>query len=560
MTPFRRRFKQAYRDLDPDEVLLDARNLPSFNTQQFEGRLEKPISKLSFYFLAALFALVLVIFLGKVFQLQVVQGGALAERSHNNTLRHIPIFAERGIIEDRHGEELAWNDAELGRAYNEAPGLAHLVGYIGYPNEEEMATGNFHPKQMVGREGAERWFNEELEGGRGLKIEEVDVGGEVVSEHVLEVPKSGAPVRLSIDLGVQGELGRAIESMMSEYGFRGGAGLIMDVKTGQLLAMVSAPEYRSGILSQGEDRAAINGYLTDKRLPFLNRVLRGLYTPGSIVKTIMAAAALQEGVISPTKQIYSSGEIAIANPYSPKDKSIFRDWKAHGWVDVRRALAVSSNVYFYAVGGGYEDQRGIGIRAIDRYAQAFGLGEATGFRFGSEETGNIPTPEWKEKVFDGEPWRLGDTYHTVIGQYGFQVTPLQMVRVVGALATGSLVRPTISTTDQPVSTPLGAVSPENLQIVREGMRQAVLEGTAKGLMVNEVAIAGKTGTAELGVSKADVNSWTMGFWPYENPRFAYAVVLEQGSRNNLVGATLAMRQVINWLVANRPEYLLAETR
>lgn len=334
----------------------------------------------------------------------------------------------------------------------------------------------------------------------------------------------------------------------------------MDVRTGELLAITSAPEYDPVILSRGKDRESINNYLNDTSQPFLNRVLRGLYTPGSIVKTIMATAALSEGVIDPTKQIYSSGQISIVNPYNPELKTIFRDWKAHGWVDLRRALAVSSNVYFYAIGGGYEDQRGIGIRAIDKYAQLFGLGQPTGFEFAKEETGNIPTPEWKEKTFDGEPWRLGDTYHTVIGQYGFQVTPLQMVRAAGALATGSLVTPTIIAGDSSAPQPLAGIKPEHLRLVREGMRLAVTEGTAKGLLLPEVAIAGKTGTAELGVSKADVNSWTMGFWPYENPRYAYIVVLERGSRNNLVGATFAMRQVMEWIIQNRPEYLTGASR
>jgi penicillin-binding protein 2 len=152
---------------------------------------------------------------------------------------------------------------------------------------------------------------------------------------------------------------------------------------------------------------------------------------------------------------------------------------------------------------------------------------------------------------------VGDTYHTSIGQYGFLVTPLQVVKAVGAVATGKLIEPTllkVDSTNKPPSKDLG-FKEENLNIVREGMRLAATMGTAKALNVNTVEIAAKTGTAELGVTKEDVNSWTVGFWPYKNPHYAFAVVMERGSHSNLVGATAAMRGVFDWLAIYQPEYL-----
>ncbi len=170
----------------------------------------------------------------------------------------------------------------------------------------------------------------------------------------------------------------------------------------------------------------------------------------------------------------------------------------------------------------------------------------------------MPTPEWKADKFDGEPWRLGDTYNTVIGQYGFQVTPLQLLRAVAAIAAGGqLVTPTVVAADSeqpPKLLPIKDISPASIQIVKEGMRLSVTEGTAKGLDTGAVAIAAKTGTAELGATKQLVNSWVTGFFPYEQPRYAFVVLMERGDHTNLVGATYVMRQVVDWMAATVPEY------
>jgi len=544
--------------IDPDEILLDASNLPSFNTQQFEGRIERPISKTTYYLIGVVFFLVCLVFLGKVGQLQIINGANLAKRSVNNTLRQIPIFAQRGLITDRNGVELAWNTPE--RAYIEQAGFGHLLGYISYPLEKELATGEFFSDELVGRDGAEKVFSQQLQGDSGIKIEEVSATGQTESDSILRPPKTGANLVLSIDSGVQAEMAKAIKTLVDNGTFQAGAGVMMDIKTGELLVMTSFPEYDPNVLSRGDDRVKINSYLTDSRQAFLNRTIDGLYTPGSIVKPIMALAALEEGIIDPETKILSTGSISIPNPYDPKQVTIFKDWKAHGWVNLREALAVSSDVYFYAIGGGYEKQKGLGIAKIDDYVKKFGLGQATGIKFLSEETGVIPTPEWKAKVFNGEAWRLGNTYHTAIGQYGFQVTPIQMVKAVAGIATsGRLITPTIlklAKGDQVQSGSLiTGIKEANYQIVREGMRMAVTSGISTSLNVPEVKLAVKSGTAELGVSKKYVNSWITGFFPYESPRYAFAIVMEKGGRDNLIGASVVMRQTLDWIIANASEYL-----
>jgi penicillin-binding protein 2 len=181
----------------------------------------------------------------------------------------------------------------------------------------------------------------------------------------------------------------------------------------------------------------------------------------------------------------------------------------------------------------------------------------TGVRLEGESAGSIPSPKWKEETFPEDPvWRIGDTYHTSIGQYGFQVTPLQVARAVAAIANGGLLlTPRIDRGYTPYGAREIAIDQAHFETVRAGMRDAVLGGTAAGLNVPYVAVAAKTGTAEIGVGKEYVHSWVTGFFPYDEPRYAFALLMEKGSRRNLVGATYAMRQFLDRLQVVAPEYL-----
>jgi penicillin-binding protein 2 len=236
---------------------------------------------------------------------------------------------------------------------------------------------------------------------------------------------------------------------------------------------------------------------------------------------------------------------------------VFTDWKAHGSVDMRRAIAVSSNIYFYIIGGGFEGQKGIGITRMHDFLEHFAVNAQSGIDLPGEVSGIVPNPEWKLKAFDDE-WRLGDTYLTSIGQFGFQTTPLAMLRAYAAIANGgTLVTPTIVKTD----TPRGATTTLELpaahrRIIIEGMRQGAIEGTARTLNRNDVTIAAKTGTAELGATKAYVNSWVAGFYPYEKPKYAFIFLMEHGPRANLFGSSPAFAQFLNWVAEQKPEYLL----
>jgi len=546
-------------EINPDEIFLDSTNLPAFDKQQFEGRIVKPISKSVAVMAGALFIFIIAVFLSRVFYLEVIRGQDYFIRSEQNYLRYGAIFPERGIITDRNGVVLAENAISSStefslRTYIDKPGFSHVLGYVKYPSKD--STGFYYKVDTAGVEGAEKRFDDSLRGENGTRIIEVNARGQIESRSVIAPATNGSKVTLSIDARLQERLYELIRATANQVNFFAGAGVMMDVETGEIIALASYPEYSSQLLTDGGDAKAINALLQSDRKPFLNRAVNGLYTPGSIVKPFVAMGALNEGIISETKKIVSTGSISIPNPFDPTKRSVFNDWKAHGAVDMREAIAVSSDVYFYEIGGGFEDQIGLGIGRIEKYLRMFGYGIPINDSFLGMKAGTIPNPEWKKENFDGEIWRIGDTYNTSIGQYGVQTTPVQAVRAVAALANdGLLITPTLTRSETPEVVARIDLPKRYFTIAKEGMRLGVTFGTARGLDIPQVEVAAKTGTAELGVSKQYVNSWITGFFPYEKPRYAFAIVMERGGRDNTIGALYVARQMIEWMAENTPEYL-----
>ncbi|MES2087493.1 MAG: penicillin-binding transpeptidase domain-containing protein [Patescibacteria group bacterium] len=555
--------KNWNREIDPDEVLLDAKNLPDFDRSQFEGRLEKPISKKTIIGAGILFLIIFLVFSGKISMLQVAQGKQYALKSEQNSLRQTTIFPERGVVYDRNKVSLISNvsasttNEYSQRKYASIDGLAHILGYIRYPSKD--ANGFYYQGHYEGMDGVEKMYESQISGKPGLKIIETNALGKIETESVIEPPENGQTLNLSIDVRIGEKLYDLMKASADSIGFQGGAGVIMDVTTGEILTSVSYPEYDSNVMSDRTNTKEINDFFKSKNMPFLNRVTDGLYTPGSIVKPFVALAALKENIIDPNKTILSTGSISIPNPFDPTKKSVFNDWRPQGYVAMRDALAVSSDVYFYEIGGGFENQIGLGIAKIEKYMRLFGFGETLPGNPLLEKNGTIPSPEWKKENFNGEDWRIGDTYHTAIGQYGFQVTPTQVVRAVASLVNGGkLLSPTLLQTSKVEADKAAEVLPfteDQMQVVREGMRQSVLVGTSKGLNISQVELAAKTGTAELGTTKKLVNSWVVGFFPYDHPRYAFAAIMEKGPYENTIGALYVMRQLFEWMAGNTPEYL-----
>lgn len=536
---------------------MDSKNIPGFETERLEGKLERSISQRTFLWVIIFFGVVSSLLFARIFNLEIIKGSAMALRAENNHLRKVFIPANRGIIYDRQGKELAWNDVD-GRFYNDLPGLSLLTGFVGMTSKEDIALNpDIYREDIVGKEGAEKIYDEILRGVSGSKIVEIDSKEDIISSNIQLDPKDGQNIKLSIDADIQSFAYSAMENVSKTYGFQGGAAVILNIENGEVLTITSYPEYEAEILAKGEPREKINQFLDDPQKPFLNRAVSGLYAPGSIIKPLIALAALEEGVIVPEKNILSTGSISIPNPYFPDKESVFRDWKAHGWVDMRRALAVSSDVYFYTIGGGYGNVGGLGITKIKKYAQLFGFGSGTGINLENEEIGVVPDPEQKKNIDPQDPiWRVGDTYNISIGQGNFQATPIQVAVYTAALANGGkILKPHLEfNRKQAEIKSVLPINSQNLQVVQEGMRKAVLEGTAVGLSGLKFNIAGKTGTSEIGSGKF-VNSWFIGFFPYENPKFAIAVVLEKGPADNLIGATFVTRQILEWFFIHKSEYL-----
>ena len=554
---WRRRNKKIKVDeLNPDEIIMDVHNLPSFDRQQFEGQIERPISKRSLSALSAIIFLVAGIFVFRLAYIQIAKHDFYTQKSEQNSFDAIPLFADRGVIYDRYGTELVWNTRDeqnqiTRRSYTDAHGFASLLGYVSYPAKDEK--GKFWQEKTIGKDGAEKEFDTALAGVNGRKLVESNVAGDIISEGAIEPPIRGENIYLSIDSRVQEALYKGIKALAEQSGYVGGTGLVMDVETGELYAMTSYPEYSSQIISEGKETTIIKNYLKSSSRPLLNRAIDGVYTPGSIVKPFFALGALEERIITPNKVIYTNGKLEIPNPYNPKLTTVFRDNANHGPVDMKEALAVSSNVYFYQIVGGFGSQKGLGIANLEKYAKLFGIGQKTGIDIGGEREGNIPSVEWKAKKFPGDPWRVGDTYNTSIGQYGFQVTPIQMVRAIAGVASrGVLQTPTIKKIDTKPSGISVGLRDDIYDAVHAGMREGVLSGSTVALKNDTVHIAAKSGTAQI-KNNTRVNSWAIGFFPVENPKFAFTVLMEDGPKVSS-GAIHAFKPVIE-VFASNPELL-----
>lgn len=397
---------------------------------------------------------------------------------------------------------------------------------------EEKPTVNQQPQNQISEEESVLFFDRK---NKLLSSASTTPGTTLLLDEVSSELSDTNELHLAIDTELQDYVYGALEDIALEKGYIGGAGVVMDIRTGELLVLTSYSQNKTSI----------------------NNATNGLFIPGSIIKPFIAIAALSENIIDPKKEILSTGSI-VFNENNGK-KLLFKDWKAHGYVDMRKALGVSSNVYFYAIGGGYEEQRGLGIEKIIEYLKIFNIGNPTGIKVISESKGKIPTPEWKEEEFNGDEWRIADTYLASIGQHGYEITPLQMTRAVAAIATeGELVVPKIMhDTNFEIERSQIPLKEEDFKVVKEGMEYAVTNGTASGLYMDDVTLAVKTGTAEADANKEHIHSWLIGYFPSDTPRYAFTVMLHNGPWGEEIGATLVAQNIFTWIRENRKEYLHA---
>lgn len=365
--------------------------------------------------------------------------------------------------------------------------------------------------------------------------------------------QSGAKVYTTIDAELQKVLYTSLKNRLTSLDRNAGAGLAINPRTGEVLALVSLPSFDTNKLT-GE-------IFSDPAKPAFNRVLSGVYSPGSIIKPLVAFGALEEGIVDPMTSILSTGYIELPNPYTPSQPSRFVDWKAHGWVNVYSALARSSNVYFYEVGGGFEQQQGLGIERLRAYWGKFLLGEKTGIDLPGEAQGNLPDPESKEKR-TGQIWRIGDTYNVSIGQGDLLVSPIELLRYIGGIAAkGKLYEPYVVskvengeslyyTKDQRFNT-IEQKNPQSIEDVERGMLYGVSEeyGTSHMLAGIPMAIAGKTGSAQI-QNNQKTNAFFVGYAPVPNPEIAILVLIEDAKEGSLNAVPVA-QEVLSWYYEHR---------
>ena len=427
---------------------------------------------------------------------------------------------------------------------------AHILGYVGGISAEEYAAKRdqgYILNDQLGKTGIELVFEDILRGEAGKKLAEVDASGR--QQEVLDSRASqpGQNVVLTLDLELQRKTADVLREFMGTSD--NAAAVVMDVRTGEILSMVSLPTYDNNLFSKTLSQEDLDALLNEPAKPLVNHAVAEMYPPGSTFKTITGLAALQEGVATPSTTIVSHGYITVPNQYDPSVVYVFRDWAALGPLDFYGGIAMSSDVYFYYMAGGKQDEgfQGLGEERLARYARAFGLGEPTGVDLvGEESPGLVPDAKWKEQAV-GEMWYVGDTYNFGIGQGYLAVTPLQLVDAISAIANdGELLRPrlvkeildshgnVVTTLAKEVRRRL-PVNQEYLAVMREAMRQSVntSTGVARSAQVAGLTVAGKTGSAEFGPARADgsheTHGWFVGFAPYENPEIAVVVFIQRGS-------------------------------
>jgi penicillin-binding protein 2 len=421
------------------------------------------------------------------------------------------------------------------RKYPLQEGFGNLIGYLGFPSQEEIDKDNLDPNIYIGKLGLEKYYEQYLRGQYGLIVFEKDNKLNIIRKVKNIEPQPGNNLRLTIDSEFQKKAYELMDKYMKENNYRKGGLIVMNPWTGEILSLISYPDFDNNYFITKHPK--VKEILKNENQPLFNRNISGLYAPGSVVKPLVAVGALEEKIIDPEKKIYSSGELKIPNPYFPGQFSVFKDWKIHGWVNMKEAIANSVNVYFYTIGGGYQEQKGLGVNNLKKYFQLFGLGEKTGIDFLGEKDGFLPDPETKKNSNLDKTWRLGDTYNLSIGQGDLLVTPLQIAVFTSALATNMLVKPYLVKEiidnhqrllfkSQPVIIKKNLVNEKNLKIIQEGMRMTVTEGTAKILNSASVNIAGKSGTPEI-LGKRKLNAFFTGYAPYEKPEIVMTLFIEE---------------------------------
>jgi penicillin-binding protein 2 len=450
-------------------------------------------------------------------------------------------------------------DVRPRRSYNYGDLASHLLGYMGEVDENDLRQARDNRYRMgafVGKYGVEHRWESDLRGVDGGRQIEVDAMGREIKPLQSVKPIPGSNLYLTIDLDLQ----RAAEEAFQD---KNGALVAMDPQTGRVLAMLSKPSFDPGVFARNISLEEWQSLVENPSHPLQNKVIQGQYPPGSVFKIITAIAGLESGAITPQTQFVCTG----AYTYGNRDFRCAKEG-GHGTLSLHRALAQSCDVFFYQVG------LKTGVDRIAHYAREFGLGRPTGIPLLNEKSGTVPSSAWKKKRF-GTPWYSGETLSVAIGQGYINVTPIQLLTLISAVANGGrLYAPQVVEKVEnisgfpfkeypPVESGRIDVSEKTLQIVREGLLGAVNEpgGTGWASALKGVMVAGKTGTAQVvrmekNFRKGDTmrlpqrlrdHGWFVAFAPYEDPKIAVVVLVEHGGFGGAVAAPIAKKVIEKYL-------------
>ncbi len=435
-----------------------------------------------------------------------------------------------------------------------AQSLSHLFGYTGLLNQGEyqtLAEQGYALNDIIGKSGLERQYEAALRGTPGRQQVEVTAAGRLTTVIAEDPPVPGQDITLAIDAELQQQSEAALRSVLEQYNKKRGAVVALNPQNGEVLALVSLPSFDANEFAAGIASERYSQLLNDPDKPLFNRAVAGVYPSGSTIKPVMVIAALAEGIITPQTTFLSVGGIAVKQWFFP-------DWKAggHGLTNAYTAIAESVNTFFYSIGGGvprggnpangYEFE-GLGPYRITQWLERFGLGRASGLDFPQENSGFVPSVEWKNDTY-GELWYIGDTYNLSIGQGNLLVTPLQVANWTAVVANGgTLYQPRLALRigDEPVPPVVitdQIAPPDAIAVAQEGMRQTVLRGSAQSFQSLPITAAAKTGTAQWS-NAAEPHAWFASYAPFENPEIVVVTLVEEGEEGSRTAAAVA-RQIL----------------
>ena len=437
------------------------------------------------------------------------------------------------------------------REYIDGRKISQIVGYTGKVSREDLGDDYYFSTDTIGRLGIEDYYEEYIRGKHGNIFFSREETGYITKE-----PEPGKTVVLNIDHDLQIKLHDEIFGVLRDAGLSRGAGIIQNPKTGEVLALVSFPDFDNNIFASEVSKEDYRRLFESTAKPLFNRVISGLYNPGSTIKPLVGMAGIQEKIMDSNDILAENCiELTVPNPYDPSRPYVFNNWRTeYGPFNLKRAIANSCNIYFFTVGGGHEKIKGLGAEKIIKYFKSSFADSILGIDISGEKNGFVPTPEWKLRE-KGEPWYLGDTYNISIGQGDFSVTPLWLNSYISAVANGgSIYKPKVAKSIVENNNIIENFNPEVIgslpfsneviDEMRSAMRETVLSGTAQILKELPVEMAAKTGTAEVQKGKT-VNSLFTAFGPYNDPDLALTVLIE-GATTQQGLAIRAAYNVLKW--------------